>query len=468
MHSTAWYGRVKALITVGDAVAIGITLVAAYFIRFGDTNPRVWSSADSATVGYEQVGLLIGLVWMISLAANRSRQSTILAQGLVEYHRAASATLLTFGNAAIVAYLLQVTLSRQYFLVALPLGIVLVVANRWVMRQYLRHARSEGRFQDRALVVGRLEDVHRVQRELRRTSAAGIAPESAYYVDSADDVAPAARSTLVARANAEDVDLVIIAGELPGGADAVRRLSWDLERTRADLVLASRLTDIAGPRIHLRPIPGIPLVHVSLPRFTGWSYVVKRAMDVVLSAVALLVLSPVFLVVAAAIKLDDGGPVFFRQTRTGTNGEPFHMLKFRSMRTDAEQVKSELMTANEGAGPLFKMKADPRVTRVGRVLRAYSLDELPQFVNTLRGSMSVVGPRPPLPNEVAQYDNAAHRRLLIKPGITGLWQVSGRSNLSWEDSLRLDLSYVENWSPVGDLAIVARTAIAVVRREGAY
>lgn len=225
---------------------------------------------------------------------------------------------------------------------------------------------------------------------------------------------------------------------------------------------------MAGPRIHVRPVAGLPLLHVDQPEFAGSKRVGKAIFDLAGSALLLLVFAPVMAAVALAIRLDDGGPVIFRQTRIGRNGRPFTMLKFRSMVVEAEDLRSELDSVNEVDGALFKVRSDPRVTRVGRTLRRLSLDELPQLINVLRREMSLVGPRPPLADEVATYADDARRRLLVKPGLTGLWQVSGRSDLSWYDSVRLDLYYVENWSFTQDLLILWKTLKAVLARRGAY
>jgi exopolysaccharide biosynthesis polyprenyl glycosylphosphotransferase len=233
------------------------------------------------------------------------------------------------------------------------------------------------------------------------------------------------------------------------------------------MILAPALTDVAGPRIHVQPVAGLPLLHVAQPEFSGPRRLVKNTFDAGVAAVAVVVLSPVLLAVAVAVKLTDRGPVLFRQIRVGRTGEEFNAYKFRSMVVDAERRLPELRGPNEGAG-LFKMRDDPRVTRIGRFLRRYSLDELPQLFNVLKGQMSLVGPRPPLPAEVAQYPNEMRRRLLVKPGITGLWQVSGRSDLSWDESVRFDLYYVENWSLTSDLIILWRTVRAVFRGTGAY
>jgi exopolysaccharide biosynthesis polyprenyl glycosylphosphotransferase len=209
-------------------------------------------------------------------------------------------------------------------------------------------------------------------------------------------------------------------------------------------------------------------VQVKIPEFEGGVHAIKRGMDVVLSLLALVPIALIAPFVAIAIKLDSRGPVLFHQLRVGRDGRQFWMLKFRTMVADAEMRRGELLAEDEGAGPLFKVKSDPRVTRVGAVLRRFSIDELPQFFNVLRGDMSIVGPRPPLPAEVTSYDGTVSRRLYIKPGITGLWQISGRSDLSWDDSVRLDLRYVENWSIATDLMIMWRTAHVMIAPKGAY
>lgn len=467
-----WQARVQLYLTVTDAIIIAATLGLAQYFWLGST---LEIQVGWVTLDYAVVGTAIALIWLFFLAMNRSRQPRILASGVLEYQRVLNSTLSAFGTTAILAYLLQVSVSRGYFLIALPLGALALVISRWAWRQYLDKARRRGRYVDRALLVGSHQDVNRLVRELSRSTASGLLPTAYCPTDAGDGVAVkgnqlpvVARREVVARAAADDIDVVVVAGDLPGGREAIRRLGWDLEGASAELILVSRLTDIAGPRLHLRPVEGLPLVYVTLPQFTGITHVIKRLFDIVFALAALVALIPVFFVIAIAIVADDGRPVFFTQTRVGARGRTFRMVKFRSMRRDAEAIKAQLMDQDEGAGVLFKMKDDPRVTRVGKVLRRLSLDELPQFFNVLTGSMSVVGPRPPLPDEVAAYDGDVSRRLLIKPGITGLWQVSGRSNLSWEESVRLDLAYVENWSVTGDVALVARTVMTVLRREGAY
>ena len=263
-------------------------------------------------------------------------------------------------------------------------------------------------------------------------------------------------------------DTVLVAR---GGFDSaleLRRIAWDLEGSSIDLVVVPSLTDVAGPRIHMRPVAGLPLLHVEQPQAGRAGGLQKRLFDLVLASAALVVLCPLLLVVALVVKLQDGGPVFFRQARIGRGGRSFGMIKVRSMVMDAEERLAEVTELNESDGVLFKMREDPRITRAGRFLRRYSVDELPQLVNVIRGDMSLVGPRPPLPAEVNKYAIDVHRRLLVRPGLTGLWQVSGRSGLSWDESVRLDLYYVDNWSMMSDLVIVAKTVKAVLGKSGAY
>ncbi len=232
--------------------------------------------------------------------------------------------------------------------------------------------------------------------------------------------------------------------------------------------MAPALTDIAGPRIHTQQVAGLPLIHVTTPTLEGGQRVAKRLFDVLAASILLLLTAPVFVVAGLAVKITSQGPILFRQERVGIQGRHFQMLKFRSMVVNAEQRLSELEAENEGNGVLFKIKDDPRITPLGKILRRYSIDELPQLANVFAGSMSLVGPRPPLPKEVAGYERDVRRRLLVKPGLTGLWQISGRSDLSWKDSVRLDLYYVENWSLAGDVVILLKTARAVVHSSGAY
>jgi exopolysaccharide biosynthesis polyprenyl glycosylphosphotransferase len=252
--------------------------------------------------------------------------------------------------------------------------------------------------------------------------------------------------------------------------DGLRKLSWELEKLDVDLLVAPGVVDVAGPRLHMRPVAGLPLIHVEKPQYHGAKRFQKRLFDISFAGLVLVLGSPLFLAIALAIKLTSKGPVFYRQERIGMDGEPFRVIKFRTMVDGADALAHELMKLDLVASPRDPLKFvdDPRVTSVGRFLRKYSLDELPQFINVLTRDMSVVGPRPQVASEVENYDDHARRRLLVRPGITGLWQISGRSDLSWDDSIRLDLYYVENWSMTADLLIAAKTAKVVFSHTGAY
>ncbi|HLZ38679.1 MAG TPA: sugar transferase [Mycobacteriales bacterium] len=331
------------------------------------------------------------------------------------------------------------------------------------------------------LVVGGRREVVEMVRTLRREPYAGLAvvgvclpgvnrldaPTARLRAE--DDIPVVGSLNTVAQAvRTIDADTVAVTASPAVNAATLRRLAWSLESTGVDLVVAPTLTDVAGPRVHVRPVAGLPLLHVEAPEFTGGRQLLKRLVDRCLALAFLLLLAPLLTAIALAVRWDTPGPALFRQTRVGRGGGTFTLYKFRSMVLGAEHQRDALAKDNEHDGVLFKIRQDPRVTRVGRIIRRFSLDELPQLFNVLKGDMALVGPRPPLPGEVEQYGTDVHRRLLVKPGITGLWQVSGRSDLPWQDGVRLDLYYVENWSLTLDLMILWKTLFTVVRAEGAY
>ncbi len=413
------------------------------------------------------------------LGAWGSREPRILGSGADEYKRVFASALWLFGALAIVSYAFQMDLARGYVGIAFPIGVVGLITGRWILRQHLALERVKGRSTAHVLIVGGPTAVAHLVDALRRFPQAGYSPVGAYVQGLTDPQIDESFEFPIYQGNNAALD--ILAAVRTSGADTValtaglhlnpvtmRQLGWELAAVNIGLIVAPALTDIAGPRIHTQPVAGLPLIHVTTPRLEGGKRVAKRAFDILASSLLLVIFSPVMLTIALCIKLDSPGSVFFRQERVGMLGDPFTMHKFRSMEINAEQRLHELQKINEGSGLLFKLKVDPRVTRVGSILRRFSLDELPQLFNVFSGSMSLVGPRPPLSVEVDAYEEHVRRRLLVKPGLTGLWQVSGRSNLSWQDSVRLDLYYVENWSMAGDLAIVFRTVQAVAKRDGAY
>lgn len=427
------------------------------------------------------LGILVAGFWLLLLHVFQSRAAGRIAIGVYEYKSVVDATGALAGWIAVMAVLGTDTGLRPFLMLALPTGLLALLVGRWAWRQWLQAQRRLGHALSDVVVYGQAKDAPYVVRQIGKKSGAayrvvGVVLDGDRDVDAENLIRATSPGLPLLQGGTgleEEVkrlgaDAVIVAGALQGGNRAIQDLGWRLERTRTEVILVSSLTNVAGPRIHMRPVEGLPLMHVELPTFSGMRHVVKRAMDVAVALVALLVLSPVFLVIGLLIRHDSPGGVFFKQERTGRRGQPFTMYKFRSMVSTAEDDLQQLKDLNEGAGPLFKLKQDPRVTRVGTWLRKFSLDELPQFYNVLKGDMAVVGPRPPLPSEVAAYEGHTHRRLYIKPGVTGLWQVNGRSDLDWEESVRLDLYYVENWSVTGDLMIMWRTFKVMINPSGAY
>ena len=424
---------------------------------------------------YALISIAIVLAWTWSLGLNDSRSHRILGTGWTEYLRVASGSLRLFGAIAIIAYLAKADLARGFFLLSLPIGVAAVLLERFVWRRWLLRQRVKGEFSARVVVVGSSTSVTHLVNELRRAPRAGFTVVGACLPDGERLPVPlnvpvfGTIDSVPEALRAAHADTVAIAStdELP--TDKVKQISWALEAGREHLVLAPNIIDIAGPRMHIRPVAGLPLIHVETPRFSSGQRLAKRMFDMIGSLLIISVLSPALLAVGLAVKLTSKGPVLYRQTRIGQHGEEFRMLKFRSMRVGADdELKSLLDLQGTSDKPLFKVKNDPRITPVGKFIRRYSLDELPQLFNVLGGSMSLVGPRPQVAREVAEYTEAHHRRLLIKPGITGLWQVSGRSELSLEESIRLDLRYVENWSLITDLTVIMKTVGVVVRPSGAF
>jgi exopolysaccharide biosynthesis polyprenyl glycosylphosphotransferase len=470
-----WSHSYLMRLRVTDTAIIITAIAASFVVRFGPDD--VATNISGFPVPYLVISLLIAFSWSIALSIGHTRDARVCGMGLTEYRRVASASALTFGTLAIVFLVGKVDIARGYFILALPVGAVALIGSRWLWRRWLIAQRRYDHYLSRALVVGDRDDVGYVASQIWAKSGAayhvvGVAVdgEDREMIEVGTQRLPVVGGLgdVTAAAGRLGVDTVIVAGQPRGGSRYIRNLGWALEGTATDLVLASRLTDVAGPRIHFRPVEGLPLIHVEIPQFEGGKHVLKRMLDIVMTAGGLLVLAVPMLVIGLLVRLDSPGPALFRQERVGRNGSTFKMLKFRSMVVDAEAHLATLTERNEGNGLLFKMKDDPRVTGIGRFIRKYSLDELPQLWNVLVGDMSLVGPRPPLRREVDGYETHVHRRLYIKPGLTGMWQVNGRSDLSWEESVRLDLYYVENWSLTGDLVILWRTARVLLHPTGAY
>lgn len=476
--AAVWQRAYARRLLLTDLVVILVAVYGSQFIRFGTAEQTVSipGKVDARIVlPYALVSAILAVSWFLALTLFATRDRTIVGAGTAEYKRIADATIRVFALLAIAAFLLQSEVGRGYLLVALPLGLSLLLLARWAWRKWLVRERLAGRYSHRAILMGERQKSVHVAEQIARDGNSGIVIVGAITElgSSELELAPGIPvlgnyASLTRVLDEARADTVVFTGADTIDPREMREIGWELEATSTNLIVAPALTDVAGPRIHARPVAGLPLIQVDYPEFSGRKYAAKRAFDLVFAFLALVVLSPLLLVIALLVRRDSPGPALFTQERVGLNGKRFHMLKFRSMIVDAETQLPTLLDRSDGNGVLFKLRSDPRVTRIGAVLRRYSLDELPQLVNVLLGDMSLVGPRPPLASEVERYDEWTRRRLLVRPGITGLWQTQGRSNLSWEDSVRLDLYYVENWSLTGDIIILYRTIRSVVRAEGAY
>ena len=456
-------------LVVSDALAI---LGAAAIALLGRDKLLAFDPAPHLLGTIVPIAALFVGLWLTILAAVGAYQIEKVGVGSAEFNAVLLGTFLVAGALGVTAYLTAYDLSRGFYVLLLLVGLPLLVIERFTTRRLIRVFRTRGMLCAPVILVGDHQHVDEIAAVLRRATFLGyrvvgvlsptaedeLTPSGLPVLGSLDDIIPALQAT-----SAQTV--IFTDGALPS-ASAFNRLARQLEDQDAQLVVVPGLTDVSAARMNLRPVGGLPLVYVESPRALlamRWS---KRLFDVVGAAAALLLAAPVMAVIALAIRIEDRGPVVFKQVRVGLKGQPFNFYKFRSMAVDAEQRLPQLQS--ELSGVLFKIKSDPRVTRVGRLIRRLSLDELPQLLNVLQGQMSLVGPRPALPREVAQYQQDVHRRLDVRPGLTGLWQVSGRSDLSWDDTVRLDLYYVDNWSLLQDLMILTRTVGAVLNSRGAY
>ncbi len=409
-----------------------------------------------------------------AVVLSRAYEHRFLGHGSDELRRVWTACVSLLAASSLAAYATGTDAVRGLVVAGVPLATVGVLCVHGLARHLLHRMRRRGRCVQRIVAIGSERSVAELVRTTRRDRDAGLEVVAACVTRSLGSTiegVPVLGTPSDAHHALRDVrgDTVVLTAWSDVAQEDLRRLSWDLEGSGAQLLVAPRLAEVSAPRVHIRTVHGLPLLNVEEPEFTGLRRIAKKGLDLVLTVTGLVLLSPLLVLVAVLVRVTSAGPVLFRQERVGKHGKPFRMTKFRSMYVDAEERLAQLEHLNEhGGGPLFKMRDDPRVTRVGRFLRRFSLDELPQLFDVLAFRMSLVGPRPPLSREVQLYEDDVRRRLRVRPGVTGLWQVSGRSDLSWEESVRLDLSYVENWSLWLDLKIIARTVVAVLRRDGAY
>lgn len=473
----AWERRYARKVLATDILVVVGSVGAAQLLRYGLSLAELQIPVTDQTrfaIDYTLISAALTCGWLLVLSIFDTRDPKIIGLGPDEYKRVVNATFATFGALAIIAFLMKSQIGRGYLLIALPIGLLLLLVSRWVWRKRLHQQRRRKKNVYQTLIVGERSKCEHVARELARSQYAGFKMLGALTgKGSPEDLIPGlpvigSFVDIIPTIDAYDIDKLIMISTDAISPEEMRHIGWALESRKVDLIVASALTDIAGPRIHSRPVSGLPLIHVEYPAFEGRKQFTKRMFDLATSSLLLVFLSPLLLILATTVRLGSPGPAIFTQKRVGMKGHHFRMLKFRSMVVDAEEQLPGLLDSTGSNDMLFKLKRDPRVTKVGAVMRKYSLDELPQLLNVFKGEMSLVGPRPPLPREVDRYEDWVHRRLLVKPGITGLWQVSGRSDLSWEDSVRLDLYYVENWSMVGDLLILVRTIKTVIAPKGSY
>ncbi|MFI9508175.1 sugar transferase [Nocardia sp. NPDC052566] len=476
----SWQEKFARRLFVTDLAIVLIAVAAAQWLHIqGPThNPLRWQLTDKA--GSLPISSLIAVAWMICLALWGTRSTVIVGSGTAEYRSVTSATLILFGVIAIGTHVLQTGGMRDYFGIALPLGLFGLIASRRLWRTHIAQRRARGEYLTSVLLVGSKGAAHDMAAEFARDSTGyrvvgvctpdgrgdggdadiRVGDRAIPVVGDADSVVQAVRHT--------GADVVAVVATDAAVTTDFRRITWDLEAVDAGLLVAPGIADIAQDRLTNRFVSDLLVVQIDKPQYSRAMSIRKMIFDRCFALTAVLCTLPVLLVVAVAIKLTSKGPVFYLSERIGLRGKPFRMIKFRTMYVDADAQMAALIASNGAAPMFFKLKNDPRITEIGRLLRKFSIDELPQFLNVLRGDMSVVGPRPQVRREVETYDAVASRRLLVKPGITGLWQVSGRSDLTPAAAIGLDTFYVDNWSMRLDFSIIAKTIRTVTSGEGAY
>ncbi len=461
MTWTREYLREVALADLGCAV-LGVFMAAQ--IRFG----------NNVTPTYLTLSLSLPVLWIAALWLAGAYDVRFIGTGSDEYRKVLNAGVSLTAAVALFSYAVNLQVSRAYVVIALPSITLFDLVARYAMRKRLHWRRGHGKCLHNVLAVGHEMAVADLITELNRDKYHGLTVVGACVAQpgECDEVAGVrvygGLDDVTAAVKAFGADTVAVTACPEMNGIRLRSLAWELEKAGTDLCVSPALLDVAGPRTTIRPTAGITLLHVDHPQLSGFRLVLKGLFDRCAAAAALIMLAPLMSAVAAAIWLHDRGPVLFTQLRVGKDGHAFRIYKFRTMVVDADQRKKELLASNDSDGVLFKLRKDPRVTALGAHLRRWSLDELPQLFNIFLGHMSLVGPRPALPEEADMYAEHVRRRLVVKPGLTGLWQVSGRSDLSWEESVRLDLRYVENWSFALDLQILWKTLSVLVRRSGAY
>ena len=459
--ATTWRPKLKRYIGLIDLVVLFAISLIVLELRFPQT-------LSSSLTNYElrniTVAALILISWLFFLWFNGSRDTNILGFGADEYKRIINAALLSFTFIAFVSYIFKLEISRGFVLMVFSLGLLSLFIARRLLRKNLLRSRNQGLYVSRVLLL-LSGDLDPVEKRLLVATHAGLSIVHKLQSAGSRDFN---HKMIVTEALNHNCDQIMVGQSAVISGEELRNLGWALEGTNIDLVVAPAVTEIAGPRLKVSNVEGLPLLHLDQPVFSGLAIFTKRLLDLVLSLVGLIVISPFLILVAVIIKKHDRGKILYTQKRIGQNNKEFRVYKFRTMYEGSHDMRNQIMVQTNKDLRLAKDPHDPRITKPGLFLRRWSIDEIPQIINVFRGEMSLVGPRPPLAEEVNLYQKSEKRRLLVKPGLTGLWQVSGRSELDWEDSVRLDLYYVENWSLTLDLLIIIRTFAAIWRGEGAY
>lgn len=480
----------KYRLSAGIISLSATSLVADFVLLFASSYAVQWlhnQFAEKSDDTYLHIGVVVAIsvIWVLIMLISGVYNSRVLARDSEEYVNIGKSTIIVWLCVAFVVIFFKIPHALLIVAAILPVGYLTVMFEHKVMRTVVSKARTRNLLCSNAMIVlfgEEHDDFLKHHKEISYLGYRVVALASveankndlvrfveAFHIPAENFVEGLDR--LGEQIIANRIGTVICLGRdsfTRSGIIQVQELAMYLERYGAELLISSDLPNLRFSNVAFLPIGEKRLLRMSLPRYEGWAYLVKGVFDRVSAFIGLVILIPVFAIVGGVIKLEDSGPVFYRQKRVGKNGVTFMIWKFRSMVPNAHELKDSLVNDNEGSGPLFKMKKDPRVTKVGSFIRKYSIDELPQLINVLTGSMSLVGPRPPLPEEVQRYSMSDSRRLLVKPGITGLWQISGRSDLSWEKSVKLDLYYVDSWKWTTDLMILFRTFKVVIRGDGAY
>lgn len=470
-----WELSYRRKLTASDDTVVSTAMALSFVARLDPVGVDPVTTLSSKSCAH--LSFAMAVAWTLSLSPLHSRDIRVIGVGASEYKRVIHASTTVIGITATLFLITEINTARRFLMIAFLLGLLGLLGTRWSLRQWLTAQRKFGHFLTRVVVVGRRTDVEKVVRQIDRSSGAtysviGIVLDGDdHELDGGevDEIQVWRGLNRVAEFEESlQVDGIVVAGQPGGEIDFIHDLAWELDGKTTELILATSLANVAGPRIHFHPVDGLPLLHVEIPHFEGGKHLLKRGLDILVSSTDLLVLNPTFVLLAVIIKADSPVKALFSQERVGRGGLTFLILKFRSIVASAPEQLAELQVHNGGFGVLFKIRNDPPATRIGRLLRKHSLDEFPQSWNVLVGDMSLVGPRPPIPSEVLSYEDHVRRRLYIKPSLTGMWQINGRSAPSWEESVRLDLYYVKNWSVVGDVMIMGRTSRALVHPVGAY